>query len=84
MSFSESSYGVMEDDGTVTLVISLSQTSSVSFEVTVNTMDVTAMSKYIARIISSTEQRLLISKFTFLNINNETLKEKACVIFVNF
>ena len=45
MSFSEASYGVMEDDGTVTLVISLSQTSSVSFEVTVNTMDVTAMSK---------------------------------------
>ena len=36
----------MEDDGTVTLVISLSQTSSVPFEVIVNTMDVTAMSKY--------------------------------------
>ena len=66
----------MEDDGTVTLVISLSQTSSVSFQVTINTMDDTAMSKYIARIISSTEQRLLISKLTFLNINNETLKEK--------
>ena len=43
MSFSQSSYGVMEDDGTVTLVISLSQTSSVPFEVTVNTMDVTAV-----------------------------------------
>ena len=37
----------MEDDGTVTLVISLSQASSVSFEVTVNTMDVTAMSKWL-------------------------------------
>ena len=45
MSFNQSSYDVMEDDGTVTLVISLSQTSSVPFEVTVNTMDVTAMSK---------------------------------------
>ena len=45
MSFSQSSYGVMEDDGTVTLVISLSQTSSVPFEVTVNTVDVTAMSE---------------------------------------
>ena len=42
MSFSQSSYGVMEDDVTVTLVIALSQTSSVSFEVTVNTMDITA------------------------------------------
>ena len=32
----------MEDDVTVTLVIALSQTSSVPFEVTVNTMDITA------------------------------------------
>ena len=45
MSFNQSSYEVMEDDGTVILAISLSQTSSVLFEVTVNTMDVTAMSK---------------------------------------
>ena len=48
MSFSQSSYGVMEDDGTVTLVISLSQTSSVPFEVTVNTMDVTAVGTYVS------------------------------------
>ena len=45
MSFSQSSYGVMEDDGTVTLVISLSQTSSVPFQITVNTMDLTAVGK---------------------------------------
>ena len=43
MSFNQSSYGVMEDDGTVILVISLSQTSSVPFEVTVNTMNATAI-----------------------------------------
>ena len=36
----------MEDDGTVTLVISLSQTSSVPFEVTIDTMNVTALSEY--------------------------------------
>ena len=43
MSFSQSSYGVMEDDGTVTLMITLSQQSSVPFQVTLNTMDVTAV-----------------------------------------
>ena len=35
----------MEDDGTVTLVISLSQTSLVPFEVTIDTMNVTALSE---------------------------------------
>ena len=45
MSFSQSSYEVMEDDGTVTLTLQLSQMSSVPFEVTVNTMDVTAVGK---------------------------------------
>ena len=43
MSFGQSSYGVMEDDGTVRLVLTLTQTSSVPFEVTVNTTDVTAV-----------------------------------------
>ena len=45
MSFSQSSYEVMEDDDTVTLTLQLSQMSSVPFEVTVNTMDVTAVGK---------------------------------------
>ena len=36
-------YGVMEDDGTVTLMITLNQVSSVPFQVIVNTMDVTAI-----------------------------------------
>ena len=44
--FSQSSYEVMEGDGTVTLTIQLSQMSSVPFEVTVNTMDVTAVGKW--------------------------------------
>ena len=43
MSFSQSSYGVREDDGTVTLMIRLSQLSSVPFQVTVNTTNVTAV-----------------------------------------
>ena len=62
MSFSQSSYGVMEDDGTVTLVISLSQTSSVPFEVTVNTMDVTAISE--CSIIITRCTKILISRLT--------------------
>ena len=49
----------MEDDVTVTLVIALSQTSSVPFEVTVNTMDITAtgtcdIATYLYVIISAT------------------------------
>ena len=47
MSFSQSSYGVMEDDGTVTLMITLSQQSSVPFQVTLNTMDGTAVGEYV-------------------------------------
>ena len=39
----------MEDDGRVTLVIALSQTSSVPFQVAVNTMNVTAVGKIRAR-----------------------------------
>ena len=45
VSFSQASYGVMEDDGIVNLTLQLSQMSSVPFEVTVNTMDVTAVGK---------------------------------------
>ena len=43
MNFSQLSCGVMEDDGRVTLMIRLSQPSSVPFQVIVNTMDVTAL-----------------------------------------
>ena len=46
MSFSQSLYEVMEDDGTVTLMITLSQVSSVPFQVTVNTTNVTAVGEY--------------------------------------
>ena len=42
VSFSQPSYGVMEDDGTVTIDILLSQSSSVPFQVVINTTDVTA------------------------------------------
>ena len=45
MSFIQSSYEVMEDDGTVTLTLQLSRMSSVPFVITVNTMDVTAVGK---------------------------------------
>ena len=43
LSFSQSSYGIMEDDGSVTLVILLSEASLVQFEVEVNTKNVTAI-----------------------------------------
>ena len=37
----------MEDNGTVSLVIALSQPSSVPFEVTIGTVDMTALSEYV-------------------------------------
>ena len=40
----------MEDDGTVSLVIALSQPSSVPFEVSIDTMDVTAVGKFIIAV----------------------------------
>ena len=43
MSFNQSSYGVMEDDGTVNIMIVLSQKSSVQFQVMINKTDVTAV-----------------------------------------
>ena len=43
MSFHQSSYGVIEDDGTVNIMIVLSQTSSVQFQITISTTDVTAV-----------------------------------------
>ena len=46
MSFSQSSFGVIEDDGTVTLMITLSQQSSMPFQVIVNTMDMTAVGEW--------------------------------------
>ena len=45
--FSQSSYEVMEDNGTVSLVIALSQPSSVPFQVSIGTMNVTAVGKFI-------------------------------------
>ena len=51
MSFSQSLYGVMEDDGRVTLIIRLSQPSSVPFQVIVNTMDGTAVGMYVCIFI---------------------------------
>ena len=42
MSFSEPSYGVMENGRSVTIVIFLSQISLVPFEVEVTTMNMTA------------------------------------------
>ena len=42
MSFSKSSYGAMEDGGSVTMVILLSQISLIPFEVEVTTMNMTA------------------------------------------
>ena len=47
VSFSQSSYEVMEDNGTVSLVITLSQPSSVPFEVSIGTINVTAIGKFI-------------------------------------
>ena len=37
----------MEDDGAVTLVIALSQESLMPFEVTIETVDMTALSEYV-------------------------------------
>ena len=45
VSFDQSLYGVMEDNGTVSLVIALSQPSSLPFQVIVETIDVTAAGK---------------------------------------
>ena len=47
VSFNQSSYEVMEDNGTVSLVIALSQPSSVPFEVSIGTMNVTAVGKFL-------------------------------------
>ena len=45
MNFNQSSYEVMENDSLVTLSLELSQVSSVPFNVTINTMDVTAIGR---------------------------------------
>ena len=50
VSFNQPSYEVMEDDGTVSLVIALSQPSSVPFEVIVETINVTAVGEYVHSI----------------------------------
>ena len=47
MSFNQSSYGVMEDDGTVNIMIVLSQTSSVQFQIMISTINVTALGTYV-------------------------------------
>ena len=43
VTFNQSSYGVIEDDGTVTIMMIFSQPSSVEFQVTINASDVTAI-----------------------------------------
>ena len=43
MNFNQSSYEVMEDDGTLIIMIVLSQASSVQFQVVINTADATAV-----------------------------------------
>ena len=45
VNFNQSSYGVMENDGSVTVMILLSQASLVQFEVGINSMDLTATGK---------------------------------------
>ena len=42
VNFDQSTYGVMESDSTASLVILLSQPSSIPFQVVINTIDVTA------------------------------------------
>ena len=42
VNFGQSLYGVMEDDGSVTIVILLNQASLVQFEVDINSMELTA------------------------------------------
>ena len=43
LNFNQSLYGVMEDDGTVTMAMILSQSSSVQFQVIINATDFTAI-----------------------------------------
>ena len=52
VNFNQSSYGVMENDGTVGMTISLSQPSSVEFQVMINTMNVTAIGIIIVFMVS--------------------------------
>ena len=42
VNFNQSSYGVMEDDGTVTIIMILSQPSPVQFQVIISATDFTA------------------------------------------
>ena len=60
VSFNQSSYEVMEDDGTASLVIALSRPSSMPFEVTINTVDMTAVGKCIHTIHSDECLRFLV------------------------
>ena len=43
VTFNQSSYGVIEYDGTVTIMMIFSQPSSVEFQVTINVSDITAI-----------------------------------------
>ena len=47
MSFNQSSYGVMEDDAIVNIIIVLNQKSSVQFQVMINITDVTAVGAFV-------------------------------------
>ena len=43
VTFNQSSYGVIEYDGTITIMMIFSQPSSVEFQVTINVSDITAI-----------------------------------------
>ena len=43
VNFNQASYRVMEDDGSLNIMMELSQTSSVQFQVVISTVDVTAI-----------------------------------------
>ena len=42
VNFDQSSYSIMEDDGTVTITLTLSEVITRQIQVVINTMDVTA------------------------------------------
>ena len=50
VNFNQSSYGVMEEDGTISITIILSQASSVEFQVTINALNVCAIGNLYYRI----------------------------------
>ena len=52
MSFNQLSYGVMEDDSTVTITIILSQPSSLQFQVVIHVIEASAIGRLIIYVHS--------------------------------